>query len=262
MSDTVRPKSAGDKLAAAEVNADLPVQINAGETIDTSSTPQAVYIKAADNEVYKTDANVIGETVKSFIGFAVTDGSDGNPCTIQHHGIVAGFSGLTEGAKYYLSDTPGAISSTPGTYPRLVGIAISATQILIMADETHVKVGTDSRAGNAASGTVNIAHGLGRAPKAIRVIAVGGSATAYLLMQSIAFSDGVNSACIGFYQDTSKAVPFAAGNIILIRSELNNPHDDSQIATLTVDDTNLIFAWVKANDGVPGTITITWEAET
>lgn len=47
-------------------------------------------------------------------------------------GIVSGFSGLTIGADYYLSDTAGEISTTPGSTSVLLGKAISADKLFII----------------------------------------------------------------------------------------------------------------------------------
>jgi len=128
MSNTARPKSAGDKLSAAEINADLPVVVTAGETINGATLPVAVYIKDADGEVYACDAD--DANALEFIGFAISNSTDGNPITVQTKGIVSGFSGLDAGKKYYVQDDK-TIGTSIGTYEILVGIAISTTQILI-----------------------------------------------------------------------------------------------------------------------------------
>lgn len=47
-------------------------------------------------------------------------------------GVIGGFTGLTPGAKYYLSNTIGAISTTPGTTSIYLGKAVSATELLII----------------------------------------------------------------------------------------------------------------------------------
>lgn len=47
-------------------------------------------------------------------------------------GILPGFSGLTPGIEYYLSDTAGAISTTPGSTEVRVGKAVSPTELLII----------------------------------------------------------------------------------------------------------------------------------
>lgn len=105
--------------------------LTAGETIAGATLPVAVYQSASDNKIYACDGNDIDKL--EFIGFAITTttGADEN-ITIQTNGIVSGFSGLTEGTKYYVQDAVGTIGTTIGTYERLVGIAISETELLIM----------------------------------------------------------------------------------------------------------------------------------
>jgi len=131
MSNTARPKTAGDKLASDEVNRNLPIEATAGETISVASNPIPVYIKDTDGECYKTDASFDDERIHNFVGFAMTAGSDGNAFTLQTHGVVIGFTGLDAGKPYFLSDTAGAISTSVGTQEKMIGIAISATQIWI-----------------------------------------------------------------------------------------------------------------------------------
>lgn len=153
MSDTARPKSAGDKLSAAEINQDLPVQMTSGEAINGATLPVAVYIKDDDGEVYACDAD--DQDALEFIGFGISNSTDGNDITIQTKGIVSGFSGLDAGKKYYVQDDK-TIGTTPGTYNVLVGMAISATQILIIKEKaTHAaeSILADYQA-NAATGTM------------------------------------------------------------------------------------------------------------
>jgi hypothetical protein len=129
MSDTTRPKSTGDKLSADEINQDLPVQMTAGETINGDTLPVAIYIKDSDGEVYACDAD--DQDALDFIGFAISNSTDGNDITVQTKGIVSGFSGLDASKKYYVQDAVGTIGTSIGTYEVLVGIAISATELLI-----------------------------------------------------------------------------------------------------------------------------------
>ncbi|MEJ6011444.1 hypothetical protein [Novosphingobium aquae] len=58
-------------------------------------------------------------------------GVNATQADVEFDGIVGGFSGLTIGSKYYVSDTIGTIQTTPGTNNIPIGIAISATEILI-----------------------------------------------------------------------------------------------------------------------------------
>jgi len=117
--------------------------LTAGETIAGATLPVAVFQLASDNEIYACDGN---DTDKlNFLGFAITDGTDTNTITVQMSGIVSGFTGLTEGVKYYVQDDK-TLGTSIGTYELLVGIAISETELLIMHGSDEY-LGTDSVAG-------------------------------------------------------------------------------------------------------------------
>lgn len=102
---------------------------NAGATIAGATTPVPVMQNKTDNEVYSCDAD--DTALLKFIGFAISSSTDGNPIAVQTSGIVGGFSGLSEGEKYYVQDAVGTIGTTVGTNEVLVGIAISETELLI-----------------------------------------------------------------------------------------------------------------------------------
>jgi len=123
--------AAGDEITAAKLNKNIiGGSYNAGETINGATLPVPVYQDTTDNEFYKCDAD---DTDKlNFVGFAISNGTDGNPIDIQMNGIVKGFSGLDEGEKYYVQDTAGTIGTSKGTYNILVGVAISTTELLIL----------------------------------------------------------------------------------------------------------------------------------
>lgn len=76
-----------------------------------------------------------------FLGFALNSVSVGNQVSIQNVGIISGLSGLTTNAIYYISDTPGAISTTPGTLGRKIGIALSATTLLLFPEKSMTRTG-------------------------------------------------------------------------------------------------------------------------
>jgi hypothetical protein len=104
--------------------------INAGETINGDTLPVPIFINPTDDEVYACDAN--DQAKLQFDGFAISNSTNGNPIDIQGSGIVRGFSGLTIGDRYYVQDSVGTIGTSMGTYEVLVGIAVSATELLIM----------------------------------------------------------------------------------------------------------------------------------
>lgn len=140
--------------------------LNAGETINGGTLPVAVYQDPADNEIYACDGN--DATKQQFLGFAISNSTNGNPINVQLEGIVRGFTGLTEGVLYYVKDDK-TIGTTPGTYPLAVGRAISETEILIVKEIYAFKAGAGARSNASGSGTVTITHGLGRIPKIIRI---------------------------------------------------------------------------------------------
>jgi hypothetical protein len=80
--------------------------------------------------IYRAGSLVAGMS-DSYIGIVQTSGTVTQTGSVIMNGIDANQSGLTIGAKYYLNDTVGTIGTSAGTVTRKVGIAISATQLLI-----------------------------------------------------------------------------------------------------------------------------------
>lgn len=118
----------------------------AGESIDASTTPQAVYLKASDGKIYKADTDA-DESTYSFVGFV---GSGQNvvadqSVTVTYGGVISGFSGLTAGDRKYLSATAGAISTTPPSSRKLeVGFVMSASDMLIYPKDVRIVAFSDS----------------------------------------------------------------------------------------------------------------------
>lgn len=83
-----------------------------------------------EGKLYKAEADVTGK-YETFIGFVKSTVSRGNSATIQTSGEFT-TSGLTAGVIYYISNTAGAIASSAGSNTRKVGIALSATKLLIL----------------------------------------------------------------------------------------------------------------------------------
>lgn len=82
-------------------------------------------------KVRKADAATSGKEAVGFVLSAVTSGND---ATVYFDGTITGLSGLTPGAKYYLSAaTAGAIVSTApttsGNIVQEVGYALAATEL-------------------------------------------------------------------------------------------------------------------------------------
>ncbi len=106
-------------------------QIISNQTSGESVTANdIVYFKEADAKWWKADADLTATFNQLQLGVVQeTVGADAT-CSVAISGPVGGFSGLTPGAKYYLSNTAGAISTTPGSTSVFIGWALNATTII------------------------------------------------------------------------------------------------------------------------------------
>lgn len=93
--------------------------VNSANNIDETYTAEValairdmVYISSADN-VSKADADAVATSYA--IGFATAAASAAASVVVRKFGLLAGFTGLTAGARYYLSDTAGTIQSSAPT---------------------------------------------------------------------------------------------------------------------------------------------------
>jgi len=98
-----------------------------------------IYGKPRANRVYKTDASFDDERTTKFLGFVNENTSVGDNVDVNTVGEQIGFSGLTVGSIYYLSDTAGEISDVAGTRSVKVGIAVSATELSLYSRSTANK---------------------------------------------------------------------------------------------------------------------------
>lgn len=101
---------------------------NAGETVAAGNL---VYLKAADGQWYKTDADTAATIDFVQLGIAQGAGIASGAITggILIKGLDTNQSGLVAGTIYYASNTAGAIASSAGTNSRGIGQAQSATTL-------------------------------------------------------------------------------------------------------------------------------------
>lgn len=84
-----------------------------------------------DGRLYLTNANATN-TVYEFVGIAVDSASGiGQEIRYAKHGSMVTSTGLTAAAAYYLSDSNGSFSTTPGTIPVKIGFAQTTTTLLV-----------------------------------------------------------------------------------------------------------------------------------
>lgn len=123
------PLTAGEQALAADIEQirkNAVLIFTAGESITAG---HAVYLKASDGKVYKADATTAGEACYGFIGFALQSASANDTLAISRN-YSPDQSGLTINADYFLTNTGGTISTTPGTNIVYAGRAISTTEIV------------------------------------------------------------------------------------------------------------------------------------
>jgi hypothetical protein len=110
--------------------ADQITGLVAGEAIATAAMP--LYIKTSDGKLYLTDGSAADELAE-FIGLSARGAEAGDPLTVYGAGSRWRYgSGLSPGAKLYVSATAGELAdaaSTGGTTP--VGFVINSTDIMI-----------------------------------------------------------------------------------------------------------------------------------
>lgn len=128
--------------------------------------------------------------------------------------------------------------------------ALNASLLTNLPNPIIYKNGVTSKNIGDASATQNIAHGLGRIPRNIRIhtlrVTFAGMMTYNGSTASYISSDNSN----GTYVNTSTT--------IIVYGGVNQT--EYITGTVTFDDTNIIITWVKTNNP-SGTLYIAWEAE-
>jgi hypothetical protein len=115
-----------------------PSLMPVGITADTFTSTASGALTAGD-AVYLTSASLIARASAAVagngaIGFVLAASTNGAAATIYFEGRNTAVSGLTPGARYYLSDTtPGGLTATPvsgsGKLHQYLGNAITATSL-------------------------------------------------------------------------------------------------------------------------------------
>jgi len=98
-----------------------------GETI---ANGDALMI-GTDGKIHKADASSQANCDR-FVGIAIQSQASGENALYISSGFKTDYTGLAVGSVYYLSNTSGVISTSPGSYTKRVGIAVSDNTMLII----------------------------------------------------------------------------------------------------------------------------------
>ena len=367
----------------------LVSEATAGETV---AAGKILYFDEAQDEWMLADASITGTSENLLLAISQGAGTDGNLISggALLYGMDSNQSGFTKGDSIYISDTPGSLTSTPGTKTVQVGYAHSATEVFFAptnfktnptqdekdalagtsgtpstsnkyvtdddADKTttvdayaadagstdtyvitlspapsaytagmtvkfkantintgaatlnvnslgakaitkngttvledgdilanqvvtliydgtqfqlqtpqattpanNYAVGIDSRAGDAASGTQTIAHGLGRVPIIVRI-----TVTKETTGSSASFGtfDGTNNAVVAHIGGDAGYGGAASSSTygVFISDSDAYVANNSQRAVISVDATNITLTWTKTTNPSSNTMYIMWEA--
>lgn len=115
--------------------------------------------------------------------------------------------------------------------------------------------GVTTRAGNAASGTQTIAHGLSAAPDVVGII--GRKVMTGEQMISDGVYNGTTTSC-AWLSSLEVATGTSSTNIIEIRESGTL----TQVATIAIDATNITLTWTRTGATDANTIQILWYAQT
>lgn len=114
---------------AEHASAVRTMTVATSEHATTAFRPTIIVSGVSSNvgKIYKASAATFTGIYGRF-GFATLTKTSGQTGVLQRSGIVTGLSGLTAGKTYYVNDA-GALSLTPGTIMREVGVALSSTTL-------------------------------------------------------------------------------------------------------------------------------------
>ena len=130
-------------------------------TVNLSSCDTVFYISLASSTAPTAGYAKLTSTASAgypsryskFLGFALTGGTATQNITVTTNGNILGLSSLELNSFYYLADTYGTISTTPGTVIKKVGLSTSTTSLVI---REQPKLGT-TIVGGITTGTVYLA---------------------------------------------------------------------------------------------------------
>jgi hypothetical protein len=148
-----------DLLAAVFGSVNTDQIVFSGTAGETLTAGQVIYFKESDQRFWLADADLVATFDQVVLGFAEDAAVAGGAVNILSTGIEKNLTGLTPGSKYYLSNTAGAISTTPGTTSVFVGIAQTATRFIF--DPLGIYMPTANEKAAMAGNNTDIAVGTG-----------------------------------------------------------------------------------------------------
>lgn len=139
----IYPAQDNISAAGATLPSTVTVQGVAGETLVAGNV---VWLSDGSGSTtagrwYKTDStNTYSSTLPAIIGIAGAAIATAATGSIYVNGQVTGLTGLTAGTSYYVSATPGGLTSSAPANSRLVGVADSTTSLVLRANILNIPI--------------------------------------------------------------------------------------------------------------------------
>jgi len=131
-----------DVIAPAPYDVDLDVPFVAGEAVTAG---QAIYLSdgtgsRTDGRWYLTDSDTAAYSTLPITGFAVAAVALAATGSVRLLGHASVPGTLSVGSTYYLGATPGAIASSAGTFSKAMGVADTASTLVMTVQQTISQV--------------------------------------------------------------------------------------------------------------------------
>lgn len=236
-----------------------------GTDVVLMSVPARAYVSQAGTELFAiaTGGDTYAVTITpTYVGLQI-----GQVIRFKADAANTGAATLNpnaSGAKSILRPDGSALADGDIAVGQIVEVAYDGTNLLMLspvANGPKYKNGETTKNAADASAVQNIAHGLGRAPRYVKITALFGglaSGGAVSNLTAIAVYNGTTQSSVSIYQDNTNAT---AANTFTLNNQngggLGNYHTDGVI---TVDATNIIITWTKTGSPT-GTYNIVWEAQ-
>lgn len=184
---------------------------------------------------------------------------------------VTGVTSLSAGTGIGVSGSTGAVTvSNTGVTSLIAGtnISLSGSTGAVTVNATGgggftaITTGQAAKTLSDATVTQTIAHGLGKTPTFVRMDGSGAGSSADIFLCNSTFDGTISNYVASFTVPGGGSIvrtgSGAGGNFLVALD--NNGSANGQIATITVDSTNLYLAWVKNGSGLAQGFGFVWVA--
>lgn len=137
--------------------------------------------------------------------------------------------------------------------------AVDGSQLTNMVNPSVFASGSTTKDATDSSTTQNIAHGLGKVPKFIRIRAfIASTTTLGAVRESFTLYNGTTQTSMCYLDSGTNNNAYSTAGFDLSNA-VNSPGTNRQRGVTTVDATNIVLTWTKTGSPT-GTYTLIWEA--